>query len=211
MQYREIRDLSLQLLNQYSIAGAEIAPTYNNQQDYLSRIPGLVNDAMLYIATTAKRIPAVREINLRDGAAGGADVAHGMYEIPLPNDLYQMKPSGLLRLYQGRTERWTRFRRVGRRLYLPGDVKGIFLLEYYRYPERLEAEPAEDEELDGLVDAQAAVPYYVAAHLALHDDPTVRDALMDEFEARLSRLSEEQYMEAGVVTDVYGWGDQLAD
>ena len=54
--------MSLQLINQYSIAGTSIAPSYNNQQDYLLRIAPLVHDAQNYIATTAKKIFAQHPI-----------------------------------------------------------------------------------------------------------------------------------------------------
>lgn len=202
MKYKEIRDRSLQLLNQYSIAGSVIEESYNNQQDYLNRIPALVNDAMTYIATTAKRIPAVQEIVLEEVFEN-----HGMYEIPLPVDCYQISPSGLLRFVDGRAERCASFRRAGNNLYLPKDAEGEYALEYYRYPQRLELNPDDDDEIDSRVDAQHAIPFYVAAHIVLHDDPGVRDVLMNEFETRLSRLSEEQYVEQGVVEDVYGWGN----
>ena len=53
---KDVQDMSLQLINQYSIAGSSIASSYNNQQDYLLRIPLLVNAAQNYVATTAKKI-----------------------------------------------------------------------------------------------------------------------------------------------------------
>lgn len=202
MKYKEIRDRSLQLLNQYSIAGSTIESSYNNQQDYLTRIPALVNDAMVYIATTAKRILATYDIVLADMFEN-----HGMYEIPLPSDCYQISPRGFIRFIDGDIERCAPYRRVGSNLYLPLDSEGDYALEYYRYPQRLEDNPDDDDELDNRVDAQYAIPYYVAAHLALHDDPGARDVLMSEFETRLSRLCEEQYVEQVGVMDVYGgWG-----
>lgn len=53
---KDVQDITLQLINQYSIAGSLVSASYNNQQDYLLRIPLLVNDAQNYIATTAKKI-----------------------------------------------------------------------------------------------------------------------------------------------------------
>ena len=43
MTYGQMRDRVLMLLNQYSIAGGKIRVTYNNQADYLARVPGAVN------------------------------------------------------------------------------------------------------------------------------------------------------------------------
>ena len=46
MTYGQMRDRVLMLLNQYSIAGGKIRVTYNNQADYLARVPGAVNEAL---------------------------------------------------------------------------------------------------------------------------------------------------------------------
>ena len=64
MNYGQVRDQVLKLLNQYSVAGDKVDGSYNNQADYLLRIPELVNDAMTEIATTARKIPTV--LNLAD-------------------------------------------------------------------------------------------------------------------------------------------------
>ena len=56
MTYGQMRDRVLMLLNQYSIAGGKIRVTYNNQADYLARVPGAVNEALVYLATTARRL-----------------------------------------------------------------------------------------------------------------------------------------------------------
>ena len=53
MTYGQMRDRVLMLLNQYSIAGGKIRVTYNNQADYLTRVPGAVNEALVYLANAA--------------------------------------------------------------------------------------------------------------------------------------------------------------
>lgn len=53
---KQIKAMSLQLINQYSIAGQNIPSSYNNQQDYILRMTALINDAQNYIATTTKKI-----------------------------------------------------------------------------------------------------------------------------------------------------------
>ena len=57
MTYEQVKNQTLKLLNQYSVAGNKVEGSYNNQADYLKRIPELVNDAMVEIATTARKIP----------------------------------------------------------------------------------------------------------------------------------------------------------
>lgn len=57
MNYGQIKHATMQLVYSDTIAGEDIASTYNNQADYLKAIPALVNDCEMYIATTVKRIP----------------------------------------------------------------------------------------------------------------------------------------------------------
>ena len=64
MVYRELKNQVLKLLNQYTMAGAAVSDLYNNQMDYINRIPGLANDAMMEIATTVRKIPATMELRL---------------------------------------------------------------------------------------------------------------------------------------------------
>ena len=57
MNLNEIAEMSLQLINQYSVSGQIIPDSYNNQADYLIRIPHLANDGIVYIGTgNAKQI-----------------------------------------------------------------------------------------------------------------------------------------------------------
>ena len=69
MTYGQMRDRVLMLLNQYSIAGGKIRVTYNNQADYLARVPGAVNEALVYLATTARRLRSVRKLEEAERAA----------------------------------------------------------------------------------------------------------------------------------------------
>ena len=71
MNYGEIRDASLQLIGQYTIAGTIYAPSYNNQQDYLNKIPFLINDCLIYMATTVRRYPAQVTLGPNDGEEYG--------------------------------------------------------------------------------------------------------------------------------------------
>ena len=72
MTYGQMRDRVLMLLNQYSIAGGKIRVTYNNQADDLTRVPGAVNEALVYLATTAKEKPVMAEV-IAVGPGGNVD------------------------------------------------------------------------------------------------------------------------------------------
>lgn len=63
MNYAWARDFTLQLMNQYSTAGAKVPESYNNQADYLVRIPKLLDDAQYYVATTAGKMREMVELD----------------------------------------------------------------------------------------------------------------------------------------------------
>ena len=65
MTYAEIKRQTLELANMYSIAGEPVPGSYNNQQDYLNRIPSLINTALVNIRTLVKRDPVIAP--LEDG------------------------------------------------------------------------------------------------------------------------------------------------
>ena len=91
MTYGQMRDRVLMLLNQYSIAGGKIRVTYNNQADYLTRVPGAVNEALVYLATTARRLRRVRKLEEAERA--------GVWRVfALPEDCWQICSGGTLKI-----------------------------------------------------------------------------------------------------------------
>ena len=198
MTYGELKRFVLQLLNQYSVAGKEISLTYNNQADLTARIPALVRDGLHYLATSVRRLRTVTEL-------AAPEQVGQMLVYELPNDCYQMA-GGLLRLdRQGRAVPFREYQVVGgRQLWMDRQWAGRFWLEYFRYPMTPEAEPREDDFLDCPPEAQTAVAYYVAAHLAMEDNNFLYGALYNEFERKMARLQEGAMMQAGVTQDAYG-------
>lgn len=206
MKYGEARDLSLHLVHQQSIAGETIPGTYNNHQDYLDKIPGLVNAAQMDIATTALRIPAFAPLGDLDFTETGAARIY-----TLPDDMWQRRGSGILvpqrDPYTGDL-RYRRFNQVqmlgSRQLILPGSLPEGSLLEYFRYPNRLSMHPKDTQELDNAPQAHDAIPYYVAAHLVIQDDAFLYASLYNEYEAKKASMVEPVYTEPGLVEDVFG-------
>ena len=77
MLYSEIKRAVLSHINQYSIAGGQVSLTYNNQADYVNRIPQLINEALVNIRTSVKPLPTVVEVGLRlTGEDAGIPPAH---------------------------------------------------------------------------------------------------------------------------------------
>jgi len=209
MTFAEARDLSLNLIHQESIAGVTIPGSYNNQQDYLNKIPGLINAAQMDIATTTKPIPA--EVTLGELTR---EEANGWYKYTLPENLWQRRGSGLLvpvphanrpgELFKGYTRVNMPLRMIGNDyLMLPQLLPDETILEYYRYPVELSANPADDDLLDNVREAQAAVPYYVAAYCVIYDDAFLYASMKNEYENKKASMHDLVRTEVDPVMDVY--------
>ena len=227
MNYGEIRDASLQLIGQYSIAGTLYPETYNNQADYTAKIPFLINDALIYIASSVRRMPAEVVLNPEDGEEFG-----NWLLFPLPNDMLEMQPGGLLVPDADRRKDessiWTRYkiiasqspnevpesvnpdRPIGEDNYnilLPRNIDHPLIFPYWRKPKLLQLNPPPDDStpIDAPITVQMALPFYVGAHLVMEDDAFRYASLQNEFENKLARITPAPYTEIQGVRDVYDW------
>lgn len=205
MTYKWARDFVLQLLNQYSVAGTEVPESYNNQADYLVKIPKLLDDAQLYVATGSGKIRTLTDMESLTRRSMGAWV---LYE--LPEDCWQVCSGGLIRMDGPQLHRYSRYRLLGDNgIAVPGELDGELLLEYFRYPALLGDDPVDSAPLDNTVEAQMALPYYAAAHMVMTDDAFAYSALMNEFEAKLARMGERRQAEITVVEDDYSAAEAM--
>ena len=204
MNYGWAKNFVLQLLNQYSRAGEQVAATYNGQSDDIARIPALLNDAQIYAATA---FPAgrIRTVDTLDAMPCKENNNWNIYD--LPKNFFQLFGGGLIRTDGKDAMRFAGYRLIGRdALAIPGDAGTDFLVEYYRYPRVIGLEPEDTLELDNSLEVQAALPYYAAAHLAADRDPFLYQVLMNEFENRMARMTGEPHAEVLNIEDVYGFG-----
>lgn len=201
MTYGQFKADVLRLINQYSIAGNKVATTYNNQQDYINRIPALVNDGLLYLATTARRLREVADLE-EPGEAGNWLI------YTLPGDFWQLCPSGIIYVDQnGNLERTSRYKLLGENKIAVPQPKREIKVEYFRYPVLLRSTPDDSDFIDCPMEAQSALMFYVASHLEIFDDPYIQATFYNEFENKLSRLGDVPAATVGIVSDEYSdWG-----
>lgn len=203
MNYGWARDFTLELINQYSVAGAKVPETYNNQADYLARIPKLIDDAQHYVATTSGKIREMVGLEELPRTERG-----GWYIYELPANCWQICSGGLVRFDGPRLQRYHQYRQIGNhQLAIPKTLDGTISVEYYRYPAKLGTDPVDTTPLDNTEEAQRALPYYAAAHLVMQDNSFAYASLYNEFEAKLARLDEVLQGEPTVVEDVYSAGE----
>jgi len=200
MNYKWARDYVLELIDQYSVAGTEVPAIYNNQADYLHKIPRLLDDAQVLAATTEHKIRAAAPLaNLQRSHHEGMDI------YTLPDNCWQLCGGGVVLVDGGEVYRPEFCRLVGRdMLFLPAKLPAGLAIEYYRYPQLLGADPKDDALLDNTPSVQMALPYFAAAHLVMLDNAFAYSALLGEFEARMAVPGEVPRAETETVRDVYG-------
>lgn len=203
MTYGELKNSALQLINQYSIAGVEIPPSYNNQADYVARIPALVNAALTYISTSTRFIPATVVFDADEGTRMGAYIRH-----VLPEDYWQIRGAGLLDLGNYYHSRWTAYRMMPPdHILIEAHAPKHLMMEYFRKPQLLPEKPVDEQMIDGDPEVQRAVVFYVAAHLVMYDDHFEYASLKNEFENIMDRMAARPNdVEIHTVEDVYGFG-----
>lgn len=201
MNYKKARDITLQLINQYSVAGSKVPDTYNGQADYLNRIPNLLNDAAMQAATTTAPIRVLDDLKNLRCDDNGAWLVYTM-----PDDCWQLSSGGLIQ-YDGETfRRFHGYHPVGpNKIAVPKDIAGEVQVEYFRYPRMLDANPKDEDELDNTPVVQLALPFYAAAQLVMQEDAFAFSALSNEFESRLARLAERPHADCNTVENVYGF------
>jgi hypothetical protein len=200
MLYADIKRCVLSLINQYTMAGTSVRDSYNNQADYLKRIPQFINAALMNIRTTTK--PITVSYRLTDGTIHGDAV---WYE--LPKDCWKIVSGGVYRLENGKIWRSNDCAIVGDRVVgVPLEKKGEFWVDYCRFPEQLPLDAADTFELNEEPDVLQAAEFYAAALLILPDDAFVYASLFNEYETRLARMTRAPGVDINTVQDVYGLG-----
>ena len=198
MKYSDIKREVLSHINQYTMAGALVAPSYNNQADYLNRIPVLLNEALVNIRTLVKPIPVL--LPLSNGESYG-----GMMRYELPKDFWSLRTGGVSVIRDGRFQRTNQYRLQGRKYILvPED--GDYTVEYYSYPVQLPLDSTltDSYEVDEDPEVIHAATYYASAYLVLQEDEFAYASLYNDYESRLSRISPGITAEVQPVDDVYG-------
>ena len=200
MTYGELKKRVLQLIFSYSVAGSEIPATYNNQADYLAMIPGLVNNGQIDIATSVKRLPA--QVLVDDLVT---ETVNGMLLYKLPADCWMPFTGGLLFERNRRYERFFGYRFIGRAIELRCYAPDGLILEYWRYPEMIDADTADNTGLDNTPDVHECLVFYVAAHLLAYDDPYRYTVFRNMYEERRTALREPVWLEPQHIRNLYSW------
>ena len=195
MTLGELKAKALGLIDRLSIDGRDISPIYNGQGDLIRRIPLLAADGLILLAASVCPLLSEKEYDSRRDALA---VEGEFISYALPGDRIKSLPPGAFGEGPGEIPIWLRSES-----FLAPAVERKIRLEYARMPALPDENAGDDYVLDCNGAASAALPYYVAAHLALSFDASLYGALMDEFEAMTRAFKPGPFAEAGRITDVY--------
>lgn len=219
MNLNEIAEMSLQLINQYSVSGQIIPDTYNNQADYLVRIPHLANDGIVYMGTgNVKQIGTYVFTQKADKSPNAVFKSYSM-----PSAFFRPYGSSVPYIIGKGQVPTSEYMWLGsRELLLSPHIEGQIKIDYYRYPSLFSTEfvpSVVDEEgnvitpwsyKDGTVEvdlpleAQYALPYYIGSHLISQDFLNESYILMNEFELKMARISTYPVVDVESAEDTYG-------
>ena len=107
MLYSEIKRETLGHINQYTMAGSPVAASYNNQADYLNRIPLLINEGVMNVRTLVKPEPVVYQLI-------GGEPYGDLIRYQLPDNFWSLKTGGVSVIRNGRFEKTNDYRLQGK-------------------------------------------------------------------------------------------------
>ena len=184
MDWKTIKLLSLQKM--FLITGNQIVED-ETTLEYLNKMWGATNEAMIRLATIGKTIIKKAEIDLSDERIVVS--ANKMYIniLEFAPDLFNVNTAAVTL----NEEPFSRFELYGNTLIMEPAL-GTLSLVYYAYPALLKPDSPDDTEIPLDVDAAVLIPLYIASELYKDDDNSLATMYRNQFETGLESLVPKQ-------------------
>lgn len=172
MYLNDLKNIAMQLIDEYS---GNKKPT--EDEEIKQKLNGLFNTALFEVAEI-KKIEKVFEFK-------NEEVVDDEYKsIGLPDDFMQEKK---LRYFTTNGNNLKYYIQKDK-LKIYKNCLGKFELEYYAIPEEITEDNAEDYEFELDLDAQMALPYYVASSVLMSDVSANYTAFEAKYNAKIEQL-----------------------
>ena len=172
MYLKDLKNIAMQLIDEYSESKE---PT--EDEEIKQKLNGLFNTALFEVAEI-KKIEKVFEFK-------NEEVVDEEYKsIGLPDDFMQEKK---LRYFSTNNNSLKYYIQKDK-LKIHKNCLGKFELEYYAIPEEITEDNAEDYEFELDLDAQMALPYYVASSVLMSDVSANYTAFEAKYNAKIEQL-----------------------
>lgn len=173
MTLQENKKICLGLIEEYS-------PT----NKYLTDDEDIKNRLNLVYAPNYQEMSQIKKI-LKTKTYTISEDRKGMAQYSLPSDIYQFKR--LVSLDDNNERKNVVYDIIGKKIYIK-NIQGIYILEYYSYPEVIEEDTEGDFELEIDQDAQMVLPYAVANDILKVDPSADYTAFYNEYQKKLQEL-----------------------
>lgn len=199
MTYGEFKTLVLKHIDQYTVAGEKVPLSYNNQADFVNKIPELTNIVLRMIATTTAPIT---ETISASALADVMEMPGGWSKITMPKDFWRIHGSGILLMGGEELEISGNYRFLtNKEILVKTSEVSSMLIRYDRYPRKVQGVDAE------LLDCEDAVAdcasFYVGAQLMRTEDPYVYQSMMNEYSSMMAQIATPITAEYVRAKDVY--------
>ena len=172
MYLNDLKNIAMQLIDEYS---GDKKPT--EYEEIKQKLNGLFNTALFEVAEI-KKIEKVFEFK-------NEEVVDDEYKsIGLPDDFMQEKKLRYFTINGNNLKYYIQ----KDKLKIYKNCLGKFELEYYAIPEEITEDNAEDYEFELDLDAQMALPYYVASSVLMSDVSANYTAFEAKYNAKIEQL-----------------------
>ena len=172
MYLKDLKNIAMQLIDEYSETKS---PT--EDEDIKSKLNGLFNTALFEVAQI-KKILKVYQFSIKE------EVETEYKAIGLPDDFMEEKR---LRYFSSNNS-ILRYYIQKDKLKVHKSCLGTFELEYYAIPEEITEDNQDDYEFELDMDAQMALPYYVASSVLMSDVSANYTAFEAKYNAKVEQL-----------------------
>lgn len=173
MNIGQIKSKTIEIIREKSNGGSLIGSGDN--ADYLFSMPGFINDAQFYIAN---KVPVFKKLTLT--TPDEVTTKNNKYD--MPDDFQGLKYIKL------NDELFDDYDFEDDTLVIPICYEGTFKIGYYAFPAVIDDSINDNEELEVKLDLQMIIPYYVAGHVIIDENPQLAEFFLNEFESKLRRI-----------------------
>lgn len=186
MYLKDLKNIAMQLIDEYS---ENKSPT--EDEDIRQKLNGLFNTA-LFEVSQIKKILKVYQFSIKEKANTEYKI------IGLPDDFAKEKR---LRYFSSNNSILKYYIQKDK-LKIHNSCLGDFELEYFAIPEEITEDNEEDYEFELDMDAQMALPYYVASSVLMSDVSANYTAFEAKYNAKIEQLmrSEEENKDESTIT-----------